>query len=74
LNPIRRGIASNPGMKSLLHPMRSTALCSLRSLLRYEYALSFPFSLDRDRRLLVDNCLDATPAEHHAAIAFSNYE
>src|SRR5205814_10687738 len=31
LNPIRCGTASNARMKSLLHPMRSTALCSLRS-------------------------------------------
>ena len=31
LNPIRHGTASNLGMKSLLHPMRSTALSSLRS-------------------------------------------
>jgi hypothetical protein len=61
-------------MKSLLHPMRSTPLCSLRSLLRYEYALSSLFSLTRDRRLLVDNCLGATSAEYHAAIAFSDYE
>jgi hypothetical protein len=27
----------------------------LTSLSFYEYALSFPFSLDRDRRLLIDN-------------------
>src|SRR5437773_458599 len=30
LNPICHGTASKLGMKSLLHPMRSTALCSLR--------------------------------------------
>jgi hypothetical protein len=42
-------------------------------LLLYEYALSFLFSLDHDRRLLAD-CLGAKPAEHDAATAFSDHE
>jgi len=45
LNPIRPGTASNLGMKSLLHPMRSTALCSLRSRYSMNMLLSFLFSL-----------------------------
>jgi len=49
-----------------------TLLTSLSLL--YEYALSFLFSLDRDRRLLVDDCLGAKPAEHDAATAFSDHE
>jgi hypothetical protein len=49
-----------------------TLLTSL--VLLYEYALSSLFSLNRDRRLLVGNCLRAKPAEHHAAIAFSDHE
>jgi hypothetical protein len=49
-----------------------TLLTSLS--LRYEYGLSFLFSMDHDRRLLVDNCLGAKPAEHDAATAFSDHE
>ena len=49
-----------------------TLLTSLSLL--YEYALSFLFSLDHDRRLLVDNRLGAKPAEHDAATAFSDHE
>jgi len=41
-------------------------------LLLYEYALSYFFSLDHDRCLLVYNCLGAKPPEHDAAIAFSD--
>ena len=48
-----------------------TLLTSLSLL--YEYALSFLFSLDYDRRLF-DDCLGAKPAEHDAAIAFSDHE
>jgi hypothetical protein len=49
-----------------------TLLTSFSSL--YEYALSFLFSMDHDRRLLVDNCLGAKPAEHDAAISFYDHE
>ena len=49
-----------------------TLLTSLSLL--YEYALSFLFSLDHDRRLLVDNRLGAKPVEHDAATAFSDHE
>jgi hypothetical protein len=42
--------------------------------LLYEYGLSLLFSFDHDRRLRVDNCLGAKPAEHDAVIAFSDYE
>jgi hypothetical protein len=49
-----------------------TFLTSLSLL--YEYALPFLFSLDHDRRLLVDKCLGTKPAEHDAATAFSDHE
>jgi hypothetical protein len=49
-----------------------TFLTSLLSL--YEHVLSYLFSLDHDRRLLVDNCLGAKPAEHDPATAFSDHE
>jgi hypothetical protein len=49
-----------------------TLLTSLSLL--YEYGLSFPFSLDHDRRFLVDDCLGAKPAEHDAATTFSDDE
>jgi len=49
-----------------------TLLTSFSSL--YEYALSFLFSMDHDRRLLVDNCLGAESTEHDPAIAFSDDE
>jgi len=42
--------------------------------LLYEYALSFLFSFDHDGHFLVDDCFGAKPAEHNAAIAFSDYE
>ena len=42
--------------------------------LLYEYALSFLFSLNCDCHLLVDDCIRAKPAEHDAAIAFSNHQ
>ena len=48
-----------------------TLLTSLSLL--YEYALSFLFSLDHDRRLF-DDCLGTKPAEHDAATAFSDHE
>jgi hypothetical protein len=44
------------------------------ALLPYEYALSFLFSLDHGCHLLVDDCIGAKPAEHDAAIAFSDHE
>src|SRR5436190_20515687 len=49
-----------------------TLLTSL--LLRYEYALSFLFSLRHGPGLLVDNCVGAKPAEHDATVAFSDHE
>ena len=49
-----------------------TLLTSLSLL--YEYDLSFLFSMDHDRRLLVDNGLGAKPAEHDATTAFSDHE
>ena len=52
--------------------LNGTFLTSLSLL--YEYASSFLFSLDHDRRLLVDNRLGAKPAEHDAATAFSDHE
>jgi hypothetical protein len=53
-------------------PFDGTLLTSL--LLLYECTLSFFFSLGHNRRLLVDNCFGAKPAEHHAAAAFSDHE
>jgi hypothetical protein len=49
-----------------------TLLTSLSLL--YEYALSYIFSFDHDRRLLVDNWLGAKPTKHDALTAFSDYE
>jgi hypothetical protein len=49
-----------------------TLLTSLSLL--YEYALSFLFFLNHDRRLLVDNWLGAKPAEHNEVTAFSDHE
>ncbi len=74
LNPIRLGTASNLGNEIAVASdvFNGTLLTSLSLL--YEYALSFLFSLDHDRRLLVDNCLGAKPAEHDAATAFSDHE
>ena len=43
-----------------------TLLTSLSLL--YEYALSFLFSLDHDRRLRVDNCLGAKPVRHGESV------
>jgi hypothetical protein len=54
--------------------MGSTALSSFRSFLLYEYALSFLFSRHHGCHLLVDDCIGAKPAEHDAAIAFSDHE
>jgi len=42
--------------------------------LLYEYALSYIFSLDHNRLLLVDDWLGAKPAEHDAATAVSDHE
>jgi len=74
LNPIRFGTASNLGNEIAVASdvFNGTLLTSLSLL--YEYALSFLFSLDHDRRLLVDNRLGAKPAEHDAATAFSDHE
>jgi hypothetical protein len=71
-NSPRHCIQSGNEIAVASNAFNGTLLTSL--FLLYEYALSFLFSLDHDRRLLADNCLGAKPAEHDAATAFSNHE
>jgi hypothetical protein len=71
-NSARHCIQSGNEIAVASDAFNGTLLTSLSLL--YEYALSFLFSLDHDRRLLLDNCLGAKPAEHDAATAFSDHE
>jgi hypothetical protein len=71
-NSLRHCIQSGNEIAIASDAFNGTLLTSLSLL--YEYALSFLFFLNHDRRLLVDNCLGAKPAEHDAATAFSDHE
>jgi hypothetical protein len=57
-----------PQKKSLLHPMRSTALLLISLRLLYEYALSLRVSFDHNRRLLIDNCHGANSVRHGESV------
>src|SRR5205823_3820513 len=81
-NSPRRRIQSGNEIAVASDAFNGTLVTSL--LLLYEYALSFLFSLDHDRRLLVNNRAGAKPVrhsesvrwrtEHDAATAFSDHE
>jgi len=71
-NSARHCIQSGNEIAVASDAFNGTLVTSLSLL--YEYAFSFLFSLDHDRRLLVNNCLSAKSAEHDAATAFSDHE
>jgi hypothetical protein len=65
-NSPRHRIQSGNEIAVASDTFNGTLLTSLSLL--YEYALSFLFSLDHDRRLRVDNCLGAKPVRHGESV------